>query len=283
MDNGDRLQALSLPGDDVADAAGRDDPTRTSLQVLDRAFAILDLFTVDRSEWTTTEIARACDLPVPTAHRILATLRAHRYVDRDDLTKRHRLGVAAIELGRRGMDAASLRSISQPYLRRVADQVDEAALLTVPHTGDRTALCSFVAHSSSSLRLGIREGRVMPLHAGAGQKAILAFSAQEVIDRVLASPMERVCRATITDASFLEQHLDRIRDRGWAISLEETTPGAWAAAVPVMRAGTVYGSIGVVGPRARFSRRQLSDSIWRLELAAEEIAARMSERGEWTP
>jgi len=280
MDNGDRLQTFSLPGDDVAEAVGRDDPTRTSLQVLDRAFAILDLFTVDRSEWTTTEIARACDLPVPTAHRILATLRAHRYVDRDDLTKRHRLGVAAIELGRRGMDAASLRSVSQPYLRRVADQVDEAALLTVPHTHG-AALCSFVAHSSSSLRLGIREGRVMPLHAGAGQKAILAFSPQDVIDGVLSAPMERVCRATITDPSFLEQHLDRIRGRGWAISLEETTPGAWAAAVPVMRAGTVHGSIGVVGPRARFSRRQLSDSIWRLELAAEEIAARMSERGEW--
>jgi hypothetical protein len=78
----------------------------SALQVLDRTFAVLDLFTVERPEWTTTEVARATGLPIPTAHRILVTLRRHRFVARDEATKRFHLGPAALELGERARVAA---------------------------------------------------------------------------------------------------------------------------------------------------------------------------------
>ena len=37
-----------------------------SPQLLERTFAVLALFTSERREWTTTQIGRECDLPVPT-------------------------------------------------------------------------------------------------------------------------------------------------------------------------------------------------------------------------
>ena len=53
---------------------------RPAFQVLDRTFAILDLFDELRPEWTATEIARTLDLPVPTTHRILMALKQRGYV-----------------------------------------------------------------------------------------------------------------------------------------------------------------------------------------------------------
>ena len=81
------------------------DDRQTGPQLLDRTFAILGLFSIDHPEWTTTEAASACDLSVATVHRILVALRRHGYLTRDDLTKRYRLGSAALELGR---DAAGV-------------------------------------------------------------------------------------------------------------------------------------------------------------------------------
>ena len=58
------ISPLAVP----SEAGSRD---KSSFQVLDRTFSILELFDDERPEWTTTEVARALWLPVPTAHRIL--------------------------------------------------------------------------------------------------------------------------------------------------------------------------------------------------------------------
>jgi hypothetical protein len=63
---------------------------RPAFQVLDRTFAILDLFDEERPDWTATEIARTLDLPVPTTHRILMALKQRGYVSQHEETKRFR-------------------------------------------------------------------------------------------------------------------------------------------------------------------------------------------------
>src|SRR5207248_2055795 len=74
----------------------------------------------------------------------------------------------------------------------------------------------------------------LPLHAGASQKALLAFLAEEEVGRVATGSLERLCRATITDPEELRENLAEIRKRGWAISFEETNVGVWGVAVPLL-------------------------------------------------
>jgi IclR family acetate operon transcriptional repressor len=246
--------------------------SQTSLQVLERTFAILDLFTAERPEWTTTEIASACALPVPTAHRILAALQRRGFVAREDLTKRFRLGAAAVELGERARLVVDLRRIALPVLRRLARDTDETALLTVVGEDRSSSLCLERVESSQPLRLSVEPGRRLPLHAGASQKALLAFMRADEIERVVTRPLERLCRATITDAEALVGNLDEIRERGWAISFEETNVGVWGVAVPVLdRRGEIAASLGLAGPSARLSQPEVSDHVTRLQSAAAEI------------
>ena len=246
--------------------------SQSSLQVLERTFAILALFSQQSPEWTTTEMARSSGLPIPTTHRILATLRSHGYLVRDDQSKRFRLGWAALDLGERARGAVDLARIAAPVLARLAEHTNETALLTAMNDRRDRAVCLERVESSLELRLSIEPGRELPLHAGASQKVLLAFMPPAERDAILAQPLEKLCRATITDPDFLRGHLDSIRSRGWAISFEENSVGVWGVALPIPDEHGALASIGLAGPTARFCRRELADSVAQLRLAAYEIA-----------
>jgi IclR family acetate operon transcriptional repressor len=244
-----------------------------SLQALDRALAVLELFGADRPDWGTSEVARAAGLPVPTAHRILAALTGRRYLARDEQTRRFRLGPAALDLGDRARARLDLRQVALPVLRRLARDTDETALLTVPSSDRERSVCLERVESSQPLRLSVEPGRRLPLHAGASQKALLAFLAEAEIERLLAAPLERLCRATITDREELRAHLRGIRDRGWALSFEETNVGVWGVAVPLLEHGVAVAALGLAGPSARLSPEEVGAQVEQLGSGAVEVSA----------
>jgi DNA-binding IclR family transcriptional regulator len=246
----------------------------TSLQGLDRAFAVLDLFGADRPEWGTSEVARAAGLPVPTAHRILTALVRRRYLSRDERTRRFRLGPAALDLGERARAMFDLRQVALPVLRRLSRETDETALLTVPSAERDGSVCLERVESSQPLRLSVEPGRRLPLHAGASQKALLAFLGDEEIERVLRGPLERLNRATITKPTALRANLREIRERGWAFSVEETNVGVWGVAVPLLAEHRLAAAaLGLAGPSVRLSPEEVGAHLAQLRKGAVEMAA----------
>jgi DNA-binding IclR family transcriptional regulator len=234
---------------------------KPAFQVLERTFGILEVFTETRPEWSTTDIARALDLPVPTVHRILAALRRLGYVSQHEETKRFRLGLGALALGERARAVVDLRPVAIGPLRRLSEATGETALLTVLTPGRNRGVCLERVETSQPLRLSVQPGRQLPLHAGASQKALLAFMSGEDIDRVISQPLERCCRSTITSAAAMRRELSGIRACGWAGSYEETNVGVWGVAVPVLSDSGVVCAIGIAGPSARLSTQRLRNDI----------------------
>lgn len=264
----------------------------SSPQLLERTFAVLALFTSERQEWTTTQIGRECDLPVPTTYRILAALERHRFVVRDEITKRFRLGPAALALGRNAKASTDLRTVSMPVLQRLCASTGETTLLVVPSENRLRAICLERVESPQSLRLSVEPGRHLPLHAGAQQKALLAFLPAAEAERVISGPLEKLCKSTIDDPERLRKELQTIRRKGWARSFEETNIGVWGVAMTLLdELGFAVASVGIAGPRARLERSSLSKWLKLLHTEVEEIAAQMSlqcscspnagRRGDW--
>ena len=248
----------------------------SSPQLLERTFAVLALFTSERREWTTTQIGRECQLPVPTTYRILAALERHGFVARDKLTKRFRLGPAALALGRNAEASTDLRSVSMPVLQRLSVQTGETTLLVVPSEDRLSTVCLERVESPQSLRLSVQPGRLLPFHAGAQQKAILAYMPADEQERILTGPLEKFCKATIDDPDQLRQELTSIRAKGWARSFEETDLGVWGVAMALLDdQGYAVASIGIAGPRARLERSSLTTWIKLLHVGVEEIADQM--------
>jgi DNA-binding IclR family transcriptional regulator len=220
---------------------------------LERTFRILEVFSEARPEWSTTDISRALGLPVPTVHRILGALKRLGYVSQHEDTRRFRLGVAALDLGERARAVADLRPVAIRPLRRLSDATGETALLTVLTPERDRSVCLERVETPQPLRLSVQPGRQLPLHAGASQKALLAFMPEAEIENLIAGPLERFCTATITDAAALRKELRAIRARGWASSYEETNVGVWGLAVPVLSDTDVVCAVGIAGPSARLT------------------------------
>jgi IclR family transcriptional regulator, acetate operon repressor len=258
-------------GPDAAgpDAGGPDAAAaRPSLQVLERAFAILEAFTEFRTEWSTSDLARFLELPIPTVHRLLGALARLGYVSRDEQTRRFRLGGAAMRLGERARAVSDLRAVALRPLRRLSEATDETAVLTVLSHDRHRSVCLERVETSQPLRLSVQPGSQLPLHAGASQKALLAFMPEREVGRLLARPLERFCTATITDPGRLRRDLEVIRERGWAGSYEETNLGVWGIAVPVISEDDVVCAVGIAGPSAR-----LSDDVFRRDVPSVQRAA----------
>jgi DNA-binding IclR family transcriptional regulator len=241
---------------------------KPAFQVLERTFGILEMFTEARPEWSTSELARTVNLPVPTVHRILVALRRLGYVSQHEDTKRFRLGLSALALGERARAVADLRPVAIGPLRQLSRVTGETALLTVLVPERDRSACLERVETSEPLRLSVQPGRQLPLHAGASQKALLAFMADEEIDRILARPLERFCRATITTAEGMRRELATIRARGWAGSYEENNVGVWGVAVPVLSSSDVVCAIGIAGPSARLSPERVRQDVGLVHEAA---------------
>lgn len=241
-------------------------------KVLEKALRVLELFAAERPAWTVTEIARELDLPTATAHRILRTLERHSYLMKSGT--RYRLGLGALDLGRRAMASVDLRRRLAGPLRRLARETEETALLMVYDESRQGSLCVDRIETSHSLRLSIEIGRVTPIHAGASAKAILAFLDEPIVEDLLAHPLEGLAPGTITDPRRLRRDLAEIRKRAWAMSYEENNAGAWGLAAPILVSGRIIASVGFAAPTARYSEptvRKLAKPVKRAARDAEAL------------
>jgi DNA-binding IclR family transcriptional regulator len=104
--------------------------------------------------------------------------------------------------------------------------------------------------------------------------AYLPRAEREAIIRRRGLPA--LCPNTITDADRLEAELDQIRRQGYALSIEETDPGAWGIATPVWdRHGVVVAAIGVAGPIQRYSEALCQSYVELCREACQQLSAHL--------
>jgi DNA-binding IclR family transcriptional regulator len=111
-----------------------------------------------------------------------------------------------------------------------------------------------VFRPDNSLQI-LEVGAVLPLHASASGKAILAFD-QALEDEVLAGDLARLTGRTVTGPAALRTQLGKVRDRGYALEREEAVIGDAGIAAPIFdRRGDAVGTIGLSGPVERLGLR----------------------------
>jgi DNA-binding IclR family transcriptional regulator len=216
--------------------------------VTNRALRLLDAFDAEHPRLTLTSLARRSGLPLSTAHRLVAELEHWGAVEREP-DGAYVVGRRLWELGLLAPVHRELGEVALPYLEDVYLATKQNVHLAV-----RDGSCSRYIeriHGRESVPLSSRVGRLIPLHATAAGKVLLASAEPAVVTAALRAP-ERLTDATITEPRRLREVLAEVRDRGYASSWGEATPATWSVAVPV-RAGAdvVVASLAVVadGPR----------------------------------
>ena len=217
-----------------------------SIQSIERVAAVLRLLGSTDRPLGLNELAAALDLPRPTAHGIVRTLRDVGFVDQDVTSSRYRLGSALRELGRGGWDRHDLRARAMNWADSLAGSTGLAVHLGVAASGAVRLVHHVFRPDGTPQR--IRTGEEQPLHATALGKCLLAFApvaTPPARDLDLQPWTGRTC----VSVTALEAQLALARRRGWASDTGEYESGTGGAAAPLRASGgIVVGAIGVVGP-----------------------------------
>jgi IclR family acetate operon transcriptional repressor len=224
---------------------------RSAVQSIDRAVAILRCFDAHHAALGISDIARATGLSTSTAHRLLTSMTTNRLLDQGS-DKRYRPGPLLVQLGRSGAVPSSLREAARPHMVALRDEVDETVgLHELLPTYERAVVDQ--VESRQELRRHYTDiGVPIALTHGAPGKAMLSTLPWARQKAALSRGIEAITDRTVTDPTALAAELATARERGWAGSDAERTPGIRAVAAPVFdHTGMVVGALGLSVPTVR--------------------------------
>jgi len=243
------------------DVAASDEPVAQRVtQTVDRAMTVLSCFSLERPELSLTEIAQLLDLHPSTVHRLLKTVEAGGYVERDARSGHYRLGLQIIELAGIALNQSELRRHGLAELDHLRDTLNLNANLAVLDRGDVFHLAYAVR--SDTPRFYTTLGRRAVAHATALGKVMLADRPRESVHADIEERGWRpYTRYTIQDFEALDRALDEIAAVGYAVDREERSLGTCCVAAPVRDyTNRVVAAISVTGPTQQLGGETL-DSI----------------------
>lgn len=209
--------------------AGRSAATQ-QMTAAQRVLAILETFDEDHLVLSLSEISRRAGLTLSTTHRLVGELRDWGALERS-AEGRYAIGMRILELGSLEPQGLHLREVALPYLGDLQSAMNANVHLAVRDGYDTVYVESLRARNGANVlsRLGGR----WPLHATGTGQVLLANAPHQFQDEVLASPLRKYTRKTITDPAELRRVLADVRRTGVAVADEQITTNVFAVAVAI--------------------------------------------------
>lgn len=200
-----------------------------------------------------TEAATRLGVARSTAHRLLAMLVYRDFAEQDG---DRRYSAGQVLRAYNGVEpVASLRQLALPHLRALVRRTGETANVMVLR-GTQVQMVATV-ECDHVLRVGDREGRLLPAHLASAGRALLArLDRSEIEARYADEDRTGVARADV------ERIVRQTRRRGFGFNDQATEAGLTAIGYAIVdRSGTPVAGLSLAMPRARYQRGLLPDVV----------------------
>ncbi len=213
-----------------------------------KALRVLECFTTAAPEMTLTQLSRELDMPKSTLLNLIRTLEESGYLYRVRQSQNYRLGYKIMELGYSMRSAFPVVQFALPLMEELQLATGEFVYLTT-HINGRVLYLECVYPQKRTVGYSIT-GKTLPMHCtGCGKAMLSSFSDKQIEWIIDTWGLERKTLNTITEREQLLGELEAIRSRGYALDLEEETPGVRCVAMPVRSSdGMAAGAISISGP-----------------------------------
>ena len=199
-------------------------PVSPTIQVMERAFALLDVLAAQQEPVTLKEISARTGLHPSTAHRILNDLTIGRYVDRPQAGS-YRLGMRLLEMGnlvKARLDVREAALVPMRELHRVTNQPVNLSM----RQGDEIIYVERSYSERSGMQVVRSVGGRAPLHLTSVGKLFLAHDdPPRVRAYATRTGLTGHTRNSITELAALERELASVRSSGVARDNEELELG----------------------------------------------------------
>ncbi|MEV7636273.1 IclR family transcriptional regulator [Pseudarthrobacter enclensis] len=223
------------------------------IEAVDNALQLLQLLR-DVGSLRLKDAAAELKVAPSTAHRLLAMLVYRGFAVQDE-SRRYVPG-PAMGAGPAGVSwTRPLREISRPHMELLSARTSETVNLMI-RVGTKVRFLDTV-EGTNALRVGDRQGTVMPANKASGGKAMLAELDPGMLEQLFRSPNAEIGGDSIPDDDYpgFLRELETIRINGFAANFEGTEEGISAFGMAIHNGrGNVVGAISVATPVARFRR-----------------------------
>jgi IclR family KDG regulon transcriptional repressor len=197
-------------------------------------------------------LSAAVGLSRQTTYRIVATLIAEGWVDRDGET--YRASPRMWSLAAQSFSLTDLRDALSGTVRRLAEEHGESVHLAVY---DRSSVV-YIDKADGSHPVGSYTtlGGRAPAYCVATGKMLLAHKDQTTLEQVIAQGLPQHSPLTLTQPGALRLELERVRVDGYAVNRGEWRLGVGGVAVAVLSPfNEVVAALGFSGPSDRILTR----------------------------
>ncbi len=245
-----------------------------TVQVLERAFALLDVLASQPEPMALKDISERTGLHPSTAHRILNDLACGRLVDRPQAGS-YRLGMRLLELGNLVKARLDVRDAAIAPMRELHKITLQPVNLSV-RQGDQIVYIERTYSERSGMQVVRAVGGRAPLHLTSVGKLFLAHDdTQRVRAYAARTGLTGHTRNSITDLGRLERELAAVRSNGYARDDEELELGVRCMAAGLFDdQGKLIAGLSVSAPADRLEESWLE----RVRATAEQISTALGYR-----
>lgn len=216
----------------------------SSVQVIDRAFSILELIS-NRGTVALKDIYSALGLNKASTLRIVTALTANGYLERDE-SGFYSLSFKAYEVGIRAIRRVDYITFIREALDQMSSELNAIAQFSVRQQTELLCLESFdLTHSNFSVYTCV--GQRSQLYATSAGKAILStYTDDEIRELWERLDIRAFTPNTITSLDRFMEKIHEARLRGFALDEEEHEPGLFCIGAPLVNArGRAVGAISL--------------------------------------
>jgi Transcriptional regulator len=245
------------------------------IQVIDRAFDILEILAFEKDGLGVTEIGNRLGLHKSTVHRILGTMVKRGYIEKTRDRGLYKVGLKLVEISSVYLNSVELKTEARPYLSALMSKLGQPVHLATLDDCDVVYIDKI--EQVNSIRLYSQIGRRVPAYCSALGKCLLSGLSDEEIE-IRLSKMNYVGHTnyTITKKEELFRQIVEVRRNGWAIDDEEHELGVRCVAAPIFDyRGKVVAAVSLSASTNVFSRDRVDEFAKYVMDTAHEISLRL--------
>ena len=247
--------------------------TKSQVLSLAKGFRVLEAFDSDHPELTLSQISARTGLDPGTAYRLTRTLVDLHYLAEVPGAKRY-LSLKVLALGFHAIARMNPQDSARPVLRSLVGQVREAASIGMLDGAD-VVYVDRVHAGLVRLGVDVRIGSRVPVYSSAIGHALIAYLPKAERTRILnLRPRVKVTPSSPTTLAEIETRLAAVREKGYALSDQESVPGLRIIAAPILDADSMpYAAVSVASPALTRSLEEfVSASVEPVRKAARDLA-----------
>jgi IclR family transcriptional regulator, KDG regulon repressor len=232
---------------------------------------VLEQLALHDEPFGVTALASALQTTKNRVYRHLRTLVQQGYVTQLP-NEKYCVGSRFVSLGRSAAQHDRLSILADQYMRELRDVLGHGVGLGQIEPEGLRVVSSLPGRST--VHIAVRDGTLVPLHATAMGKVVLAFGSDAMREKVFRHRLAALTPQTMVKHAALRRDIERVRRAGWATSPNELIIGLNAVAAPVFDAvERLCATIAIVDSVQFIGASPSPEQIARTMAAARRISA----------